>query len=236
MTSLRHGERGAGAVTRAGTAGNGRSGAARARAAALVVAVAGGLAACEGTNALDAAAPAAFVVRSAGVGIGDTATLRRQTIGLDACLPAVLDGLDSSTTVTLEGAPRLQLALPAGFRVVSAALPTPTMQRIDGPDGERILVERDPRTVVAWGPAYAAVTRTSGRLCWLAAPTRVQAQVLSFVPRVAPGPGPVAIVAAAANVPTAIVGGAPLSLAVYARTPARRTQLLALVARLRPVP
>jgi hypothetical protein len=194
------------------------------------------VAACAGTNDLDPGAAAAYVEVRGNPAPTDTALLRRATAFLARC-PVPTAALDSSTTVVLEGAPRLAIPLPRGFRVVGGRLPTPTMQRIEGPDGERILVERDPMRIVAFGVAYAQATDIAIFSCWQPSQgSRVPAQVQSFFPKQANVVTPSSVAAAVANVPTVVVSGTPVSVAVHARTTERRTALATLLTRMRVVP
>lgn len=195
------------------------------------------VAACAGTNDLDPAAAAVYIDRIDPPATTDTALLRRLSFALPRC-PVPLAALDSSATITLDGTPRLAMRLPAGFRrVTSARLPTPTMQRLDGPDGARILVERDANRYVAFGPAYSQVTEAVRFGCWQAAQgSRVPAQLQSFVRRDPVIASPREIVAAIANVPTVVVAGEAVSIAVYARTPEQRAALVTLAVRVRAVP
>lgn len=194
------------------------------------------VAACAGTNDLDPGAAAAYIEVRPQPATTDTAALRRATVGLARC-PLPLALLDSSTVVVLPGTPRLAVALPRGFRVVGGQLPTPTMQRIEGPDGARILVERDPRRTVAFGAAYAQATDVARFSCWQASQgSRVPAQLQSFFARQASVVTPTSIAAAVANVPTMVVAGTPVSVAVHARTAEWRTVLLTLVTRMQVVP
>ncbi len=199
--------------------------------AAAVALVLGG---CR-TPDLDTSAPAAFL-RTVDPGSRGTAEqLARQAALLPACARPV-GTLDSSATIVIDGSPSLVVRLPAGFVRSTARQPTPTLVRLTGPDGALVVIERDPATLAALGPAYSGGSGPR-QVCGLPTPHgAVPAENRFFAGPAGVSVDPAVRQGAAANVPTVRVGGAPLSIGVYARTIRERTALLALAVRVRSAP
>lgn len=187
------------------------------------------------TPDLDASAPAAFLRAVDPSTRASADVLARQAALIPAC-PRPVAALDSSVTIVIEGAPALAVKLPAGFVRSTARQPTPTMVRITGPDGALVVIERDPARIAGLGPAYGA-GEGPRQVCGLATPNgAVPTENVFFAGDGRLTVDPTLPVGAAANVPTLRVGGAPVSVGVYARTIRERTALLVLATRLRSAP